>query len=141
MEADANITHGKIALVEGTEESARRAVAYFEKYLVVKEAIGNDEGIATAKASIDIVKSKYDDGNNNEELMKASQELYELCIAEYGEDEDDQFTIIAGKIYAMNLQDANRGEEARELLTRLLVTSKHVIGPHHNTTKDVESKI
>jgi hypothetical protein len=62
-----------------------------------------------------------------------------LRIAEYGE--DDEFTIIAGKIYAMNLQDANRGEEARELLTRLLVTSKQVLGPHHNTTKDVESKI
>ena len=43
--------------------------------------------------------------------MKASQELYELRIAEYGE--DDKFSIIAGKIYAMNLQDANRGEEAR----------------------------
>jgi len=45
----------------------------------------------------------------------------------------------AGKNYAGELQDANRGGEARELLAKLLATSKQVLGPHHSTTKKVES--
>jgi hypothetical protein len=63
-EADAYHTHGYIALAEGTEESARRAVVHFEDELQVCKAIGDDEGIATAKISIATTKSKYDDGNN-----------------------------------------------------------------------------
>jgi hypothetical protein len=41
-----------LALQEGTEESARGAVINFEHQLKVCEAIGNDEGIAIAKANI-----------------------------------------------------------------------------------------
>jgi hypothetical protein len=37
-----------------------------------------------------------------------------------------------------NLQRANRGGEAMDLLMKLLVTSKQVLGSHHNTTKEVE---
>ena len=40
----------------------------------------------------------------------------------------------AGKNYAGELQDANRGVEARELLAKLLATSKQVLGPDHNVT-------
>jgi hypothetical protein len=139
-EAYAYNTNGLIALNEGSEESARRAVVHFEKSLQVFEAIGFARGVATAKASIAIAKSKYDDGNNNnEELLKVSQELYELRIAEYGD--EHYYTIDAGKIYALRLQKANRGVEARELLTKLLVTSKQVLGPHHNMTKEVESEL
>ena len=58
MEAVAYNVHGSIALYEGMEESARRAVAYFEKSLQVFEAIDDDEGIATAKGNIVIAKSK-----------------------------------------------------------------------------------
>jgi len=32
------------------------------------------------------------------------------------------------------------GGEARELLTELLATSKQVLGPHHNTTKEVAAE-
>jgi hypothetical protein len=139
MEAEAYIVHGRIALDEGTEESARRAVAHFKKFLAVNEAIGDAEGIANAKRNIAIAKSKYDDGNNNEELIKASQELYELRVAEYGE--ECEFTIHAGRNYAIDLRKANRGDEARELLTKLLITSRRVLGPHHNTTKEVEKEL
>jgi hypothetical protein len=38
----------------------------------------------------------------------------------------------------MRLQDADRGGEATELLTKLLITSKQVLSPHHSTTKEVE---
>jgi hypothetical protein len=139
FEADAYNTHGHIAIDEGTEESARRAVIHFEKSLQVYKATSDDEGIATAKRNITIAKSKYEGDNINEELMKASQELYELRIAELGE--DSEYTIIAGKNYAIHLQKANRREEARELLIKLLATSKQVFGSDHNITKSVESML
>jgi hypothetical protein len=146
MEAVAYNVHGSIALYEGMEESVRRAVAYFEKSLQMFEAIDDDEGIvtaksniATAKGNIAITKSKYKGGNNNEEVLKASHELYELRIAEYGGEHEN--TIRAGTNYAIDLQKANRREEARELLLKLLATSKQVFGSDHNITKRVESML
>ena len=65
FEADAYNVHGRIALDEGTEESARRAVVHFEKYLEVCKAIGDTDGIAAAKGNRAIAKSKYEGGNNN----------------------------------------------------------------------------
>ena len=85
-------TEGQIALDEGTEESARRAVTHFENQLEVFEAIGFADGIALAKSNIALAKSKYEGGNNSEELLKASQELYELRVTEFGEEND--YTII-----------------------------------------------
>jgi hypothetical protein len=139
MEANAYYTHGQIALKEGTEESARRAVTHLENQLEVFEAIGDANGIATAKANITYAKSKYAVGNNNEELIKASREVYELRVTKLGEEHED--TIDAGKIYALRLQTANCREEARELLTILLATSKQVFGSDHNITKQVESML
>ena len=136
FEAIAHNAHGKIAFIEGTEESARRAVTHFEKDLKVCEAIGDDDGIAAAKGNIAIAKSKYE-GGSNEEVLKASRNVYELRISELGE--ESEYTIRAGATYAGKLQDANRGDEARELLTKLLATSKQVFGSDHNITKSVEA--
>jgi hypothetical protein len=105
----------------------------------VGEAIGDNVRIATAKINIAIAKSMYEGGNNNEELVKASQELYEMLIAELGEGNED--TICAGRNYAINLRNANRGDEARELLTKLLATSKQVLGSDHKMTKKVENEL
>ena len=135
FEAEAYHTHGCIALNEGTDESARRAVAHFENQLEVFEAIGDAEDIAIAKRNNALAKSKYDD-DNNEELLKASQELYEIRVAEFGE--ENEYTIISGKNYAIDLHKAKRRGEAMELLTKLLATSKQVLGPHHNITKEVK---
>jgi hypothetical protein len=131
--------HGRIASAEGTKESARRAVTHFEKQLEVFEAVGDDEGITVAKGNIAIAKSKYEGGNNNEEVLKANKELYELRVSEDGD--EDEYTIRAGKHYAINLRKANRGDEARELLTKLLATSKQVFGSDHNITKEIESEL
>ena len=140
MEADTYNIHGRIALFEGTEESARRAVAHFQKSLEMYAYIGYAEGIAVAKSNIAYAKSKYESGNNNnEELVKASQELYELRIADDGE--EHEYTIKSGKIYAIDLQKANRREEAKELLMKLLATSKQVFGSDHKITKEVESML
>jgi hypothetical protein len=131
-------THGRIAFEEGTEEGARSAMVHFENQLKVNESIGFIEGIAFAKQNIAIAKSKYE-GGNIEEVLEASQELYELRVAEFGE--GNELTIDAGKVYAMKLQDADRGGEARELLAKLKATSKRVLGPNHSTTKDIESTL
>jgi hypothetical protein len=139
MEAFAFKNHGRIALEEGKEESARRAVVHFENQLEVCEAIGDAEGIACAKSNIAFAKSKYEGGNNEEEVLKASKELYEMQVAEYGE--DHEYTIHAGMRYANNLRKANPEREVRELLTKLLAMSKQVLGPHHNTTKAVYNAI
>ena len=139
FETEAYNVHGEIALDEGTDESARRAVAHFEKNLKVLETIGDDEGIAIANRNIAIAKSKYVGGNNNEELLNASRELYELRAAKFGE--EHEYTIDAGRNYALELYDANRGVEARELLTKLLVSSKQVFGPDHNITKVIVSAL
>jgi hypothetical protein len=138
FESTAYYTHGRIALNEGTEENARRAVAHFEKYLKVCEAINHADGIATAKSIIAFSKSKYESGNN-EEILRASQEVYKLRVAKFGE--GNEYTIHAGKNYAINLRKANRWDEARELLTKLLSTSKQVLGPDHKTTKEVKLSI
>lgn len=65
-----------IAINEGTEESARRAVAYFEKCLAVNKKIGNGQGVATTKSNIADAISMYEGGNDNKELLTASQQLY-----------------------------------------------------------------
>jgi len=138
LESFAYHTHGRIAIYEGTEESARRAVVHFETDLKNNEAIGNARGVATAKAYIALAKSKYESGYN-EELLRASKDVYELRIAEIGD--ENEFTISAGRQYAIDLRKANRETEARELLTKLLATSKQVLGPRHETTKEVESAL
>jgi hypothetical protein len=131
FEADAYYAHGRIALVEGTEESARRAEVHFENQLEVFEAIGDAARIATAKSNIVAAKSIYEGGSAEEVQMKVSQEMYELRIAEWGE--ENEYTINAGKNYADILQKFNRQDEAMELLTKLLATSKQVFGPDHIT--------
>jgi hypothetical protein len=138
MEAYAYNVHGQIALEEGTEESARRAVVHFETSLQVFESIGDYDGIAAVKGNIAIAKS-YEGGNYKEELLRASQELYELRIAEHGD--EHYYTILAGKYYALRLQKSNRREEAREQLMKLLATSKQVFGSDHNITKSVEAML
>jgi hypothetical protein len=139
LKAIAYGVHGRIALDEGTEESAREAVIQYENQLELYKAINDVEGVACARGGIAMAKSKYEGGNNKEEMLRSFQELYELRVAEYGEEHED--TILAGITYAGELQKANRRDEAMELLTKLLATSKQVFGPHHITTKHVESML
>jgi hypothetical protein len=63
IEADAYSTHGCIALDEGTEKSARRAVVHFKMDLKVCKAIGFADGIVNAKRNIAVAKSKYEGGS------------------------------------------------------------------------------
>ena len=133
------MAHGQIAFKEGTVESARRAVVRFQTSLEVYEAIGDVGGIASTKTNIACPKLMNEDDNNSEEMLKANQELYELRIAKLGKESEN--TIRAGAMYAVKLQDANRGGEAKELLTKLIAISKQVLGPDHNVTKEIKSTL
>jgi hypothetical protein len=139
METHAYNSHGRIALNEGTDESARRAVAHWQTSLELNDSIGNIEGIAAVKVQIAEAKSNYESGNNNEEMLKALKELYEIRVAIYGE--ENESTICAGGTYAHYLQKAHRGGDSRALLTKLLATSKQVFGSNHNATKGIESTL
>jgi hypothetical protein len=83
-ESLAYTAQGEIALVEGTEESARRAEAYFESSLQLFEAISHENGIANAKRNIASARSKFESGNSNEEVLNASRDLYKLRILNWG---------------------------------------------------------
>jgi copper chaperone CopZ len=92
----------------------------------VNKAIGNFEGIVTAKSNIALARSMYEGGVNHEELIKASQELYELLVVEFGQ--ENGYSIDAGKTLAIQLQNANRGEEARDFFVKLLaISSKYLV--------------
>ena len=67
------------------------------------------------------------------------QELYEMRVKELGAEEEDERTILAGDNYAIALLKVDCGEEAMELLNKLLAMSKQVLGSHHNTTKELQS--
>ena len=43
------------------------------------------------------------------------------------------------QVYDIKLKHINRGDEAREFLTKLLSTSKQVFGSDHNITKGIEA--
>ena len=139
FEANAYRLQGQIAIDEGTVESAKRALTHFEKQLKMYEAIGDVENAADARYNIAQTKSKCGSGNSEEDRLKTSQKLYEMRVAEHGEKND--YTIRAGGLYAIELVNAFRGDEARELLTKLLATSKQVLGHHHKTTKMFESTL
>jgi ADP-ribosylglycohydrolase len=53
--------------------------------------------------------------------------------------EENEYTIRTGRQYAIDLHKANREMEARDLMTKLLVTSKQVLGSDHKTTESVEA--
>jgi protein involved in polysaccharide export with SLBB domain len=112
MEAYVYNVQGQIALDEGTEESARRAVIHFENQLRVNEAISDAGGIAPSKKHIAVAKTQFERGNI-EEILKVSQDVYKLFVAQYGEESESAIHAV----YAVNLQKANRGEEARDLLS------------------------
>lgn len=140
-EAHAYKSLGQVVLQERTAEGAKRAVAHFEKQLELEMTIGDVEGAADARFSIALARSKYEgsDAKNNEELLKVSQDVYQLYAAELGE--EDSATINAGGNFAISLANAKRGIEAERLLTKLVTMSTRAHGSHHRITKSVEHSL
>jgi hypothetical protein len=63
--------------------------------------------------------------------------MYESYVAKYGK--EGKTTITSGVTLAIALWEAKQPMEAERLLTRLATVSKRVLGPQHNTTKQVKS--
>jgi hypothetical protein len=138
FEASACSALGYIAFEEGTEESARRAVVYFEKAQKLFGAIGDFDGVTNAKLNLARVKSlQHKGGSTDEELIQVFQDSYALRVTLCGE--QHELSIHAGTNYAIALHQAHRAKEACDLFTKMLVISKQVLGHHHNLTKDIES--
>lgn len=129
MQASACVALGCIATdEEKTEESAQRAMDYFERALKVYEVIRDDDGITNIKQHLVRVKSLYKAGSNNVEL-KVLKEFYELRVKDLGENHN--LTIRAGMAYAITLHHTNHRGEACELLTKMHANSKQVFGLQH----------
>ena len=92
----------------------------------MNETIGFAWGIASAKSNIAHAKSKYEGGRNStEEVLMTCRE----CVKR----KNKQFVQVKGTLLN-HLQPTVGG--AWDLLTKLLATSKQVLGPH---TKEVTS--
>ncbi len=65
---------GIIALAEGTDLSAKNAVAHFEKFHQLSKSIRDVEGVYIVEINIACAKSKYEEGNvkNNNVYLKRS---------------------------------------------------------------------
>ena len=79
FKANVYATLGNIALAEGTEESAGRAVAHFENQLKVNEVTGDVDGIACSKSNIEMAKTRFEGDRKYEESFKEIPRI--VCIA------------------------------------------------------------
>jgi hypothetical protein len=130
---------GIIALAEGTDLSAKNAVAHFEKFHQLSKSIRDVEGVYIVEINIACAKSKYEEGNvkNNNVYLKRSWDLHKLRVAKYGE--ENAITISDGMNLAIALWTGHHVIEAESLLRRVVAVSKRVHGPQHKTTKQAES--
>jgi hypothetical protein len=73
------------------------------------------------------------------ERLKQIQAVYDIHVEMHGE--ESECTIKSGVSLAIVLWDSKRRVEAKSLIAKLASISKRVLGPEHNTTKLVESKL
>ena len=141
IEINAYNSLGSAVLLKKTEESSNEALAHFEKCLVLSQAIEDDECIAIAKYNIAIVKSAYLnlDGKFEEDLLNEAQATYDIYISLYGEEDVD--TLGSGLDVVTALVRNKRGDDALNLLTKMLATSKQTHGSDHDITKKIRKKM
>jgi len=140
IEASTYRTLGLIVLNEGTRESAGEAIAHYEKFLDLSKAINDTQGVAIAEREISIAKSKHNlFVIDPVERLKKIQAVYDIHVETYGE--ESECAITSGVSLAIVLWDSKRWVEAKSLIAKLASISKRVLGPEHNTTKLVESKL
>jgi hypothetical protein len=141
IEINAYNALGSAVLLKDTEESSNEALAHYEKCVILSEAIEDDECIAKAKYNIAIVKSAYLklDGKFGEDLLHEAQATYNIYVRQYGEDDVD--TLDSGLDVVTALVNNKRVEDAWNLLTKMLATSKQTHGSDHDITKKIRAKM
>ena len=144
MEVNAYTSLGYIFLNEGTEESAKEAVQYYQKALIMDEdeynshqSNGSVDYARTSKAFIlkrllahaKVLQQPVGAINQSlpsEEELKQCRELYENYLKQIGQ--DSLATLGSGTNLARSLMMAGHGREAERLLTKLVTTSKRAHG-------------
>ena len=149
IEAFVYLDLGQISFSEKTNESAKEAVAHFEKCRDLfkkmdSEAPGVAAGIVCAENSIAATMLKYEESKDGcnitlEEKLKHSIRMYRLCIDEYGL--EDAETIKVGTNLAIDLRNAKHSIKALQLLAKLASMSTRVHGVDHSLTKRIESTL
>lgn len=139
IEINAYNSLGSAVLLKKTEENSNEALAHFEKCLVLGQAIEDDEGIATAKYNIAIVKSAYLNLDGKFEEDYEAQATYDIFISLYGEEDVD--TLGNGLDVVTALFRNKRGDDALNLLTKMLATSKQTHGSDHDKTNKIRKKM
>lgn len=88
IEAVTNNYLGAITLGEGTQESAKAAVGYYEKDRDINKTLGDSYVIAVVELNIAVAKSKCGEGSNLsiEEWLKLDQDVYTSSVKHCGED-------------------------------------------------------
>lgn len=136
---------GRISLREGTKESVKSAIEYFEKLRDISKDMGFVDEVIVAERNIVVAKSKRDGSTtpeNEEEIeeeIEKWQECYTKRVEKFG---DTNFlTVEAGLNLANELRKALRAIEAGRLLTKLADTCKQVHGPDHGLTKKTEATL
>jgi len=127
---------GRVTLSEGTKESAKAALGYFEKCRDIYKAIGHFAGVTTAEGCIAIAKYKYEGEisiNNDHEWLKQCSHLYVTYLERLGIEAKE--TINAGVTLAIVLKKALHGIEPQRLITRLVPLTKRINGPDHLVTQ------
>ena len=126
---------GYIAFKEGTNESAKAAVEYFEKYRNICEEIDYAEGVTIAESNVALAKAEFEGRSkeNNQELLEKQQKMYKNFAKTHGQ--EHTATLDAGLNLARELKKAHRGIESERLLTKLTAVSKRAHGPDHKHTK------
>lgn len=130
---------GRIALEEGTKESAQKALAHFEKYRDLCSESGLIDENPVAEHNISIAKEKCGQVSMCiKKKLEQSQKLYNVLVVKEGEGTIN--TLICGKNLAKDLYMAHRNREAERLLEKLAEISKRVHGEGHSVTKSIHSE-
>jgi hypothetical protein len=114
LEAYTYFVLGTIVSKDGTEGSDQEALVHLGKSLELSRVINFSRGMASEEYSISLVKSKLErDIRNNEDQLKKLQNIDDLNVRDYGE--ENELTITSGLSLAIAPWKANRGVEAERL--------------------------
>lgn len=132
---------GQIAYREGTKESAKTAIEYFEKYREICEEADYAAGVTIAGSNLAKAKAKYEGRNSTSdmEIVEKYRKAYKQRIGSKGQ--EHTATLDAGAALAVALKNAHHGIEAERLLTKLVSISMRAHGPDHQITKSAKSDL
>jgi len=143
IEACAYHELGRLYHNEGTKESSKIAMNFFETCRDIYKSMGRIHDVATAEANLAIVKSNWIDGSNHnmsvEEELERVRKAYKHAVDQEGE--ESHHTICVGINLAVDLKMKHHAIEAERLHSKIASVSNRVHGPDHELTQLAESRL